>query len=176
MAEFKLVGIMRKRPPLVQVLFDVQFRNSNPEPRWFLMPDKLNSPWATGSGGVDGVEVFEFTGKGRAIVGHFHGTQGFLALLVPAGAVLTIRRFTLPMWNEAPKGKVSIEVVMARSLTIGGEDALAWFKRDPTSETESDVTTEVGRMLGARATPDRNEVTISTDVDRIMTVRVPLGK
>jgi hypothetical protein len=176
MAEFKLVGMMRKRPPLVHVLFDVQFRNSGPGPRWFLLPDKLNSPWAAGGGGVDGVEVFEFTGKGRAVVGHFQGTQGFLALLVPAGAVLTIRRFMLPLWNEAPKGEVSIEVVMAPNLTIGGEDAFAWFERDPASEAASDVTTEGGRMLGTRHTPDRSEVTISTDVERLMTVRVPLGK
>lgn len=175
-AEFKLSGIMRRRPPIVSVMFDAEFRNPNSEALWFLVPGHLNSSLLSRPGGVDGVEVFELTGRGRVVVGHFQGTQDFVALLLPAGAAITIRRFTLQLWQQLPAEEVSIEVVFAKSVTAGGEDASAWFGMNPASDASADVTTEGGRLVASKHTPDRGEVPLTVDEDRRMTIRVSLGE
>ncbi len=87
-AEIKFREMHFRKPPLVELIFDVVLRNDRTEPRWFLLPSNLN-PEKTGiptKGGVDTLEVSEPRGNGRVIIGHFLGTGGFQALLLPTHA------------------------------------------------------------------------------------------
>jgi len=84
-----------RKPPLAELYFDIVLHNDRAEPRWFLLPGNFGpgtSPLGT-RGGVDTVEVFAPHGSGRVIVGHFLGTGGFQALLLPAHAQIRLRMF-----------------------------------------------------------------------------------
>src|SRR5205807_5393294 len=108
-------------PPLAELYFDVTLRNDRTAPRWFLLPSNLGSGMAAiGKKGVDTLEVFAPQGQGRVIVGHFLGTGGFHALLLPPRAEVRLRLFPISDWGDPP-ANLEIEIVMARQLTIGGE-------------------------------------------------------
>src|SRR5436309_15143815 len=73
-------------------------------------------------GGVDTLEVFAPRGQGRVIIGHFLGTGGFQALLLPPQAEVRLRLFPISYWGDPPD-RLRIEVVIARTFSIGGERA-----------------------------------------------------
>ncbi len=151
-----------RKPPLAELNFDIVLRNDHTGPRWFLLPSNLGpgiSALLT-KGGVDTVEVFAPHGSGRVVVGHFLGTGGFYALLLPAHAQVRLRMFPISYWGDVPD-HLQVEVVTAKRLTIGGEPAAAWFKHNPTCSTRADITESVlsqTRMIGSRHTPDGKEV------------------
>jgi hypothetical protein len=147
------------------VLFDVKITNPDAASHWLLVRDQLDSPWELESATANGVEVLELTGPGRVVIGHFHGNQSFLALLLPPRATIKIHRLALSLWNREPSGNASIHVLVANNLTIGTEPAYAWFGINPESEKLADVTTENGKMRGNRFTPDRRELPIHMDVE-----------
>ncbi len=161
-AEIKFLGMHLRKPPLAELNFDIVLRNDHTGPRWFLLPSNLGpgiSALLT-KGGVDTVEVFAPHGSGRVVVGHFLGTGGFHALLLPAHAQVRLRMFPISYWGEVPD-HLQVEVVTAKRLTIGGEPAAAWFEHNPTCSTRADVTESVlsqTRMIGSRHTPDGKEV------------------
>src|SRR5882724_10088163 len=161
-AEIKFRELRMRKPPLVELYFDIVLRNDRPEPRWFLLPSNLG-PGTSGlltKGGVDGVEVFGPRGKGRAVIGHFLGTGGFYALLLPARAEVRLHMFPISYWGELPD-RVQVEVVTAKRLLIGGEPAAGWFGLNPTSSAGADITESVlsqNRMISSRHAPDRKEV------------------
>jgi hypothetical protein len=170
--EIKFRELRMRKPPLVELYFDLVLRNSRTEPRWFLLPGNLgpgNSALLTKSG-VDGVEVFGPRGSGRVIVGHFLGTGGFYALLLPARAAIHLQMFPISYWGDLPD-QLEVEVVTAKSLTIGGEPASAWFGLNPASSARADITENVlsqNRMISSRHTPDRKEVaTLSEEESRL---------
>lgn len=170
-AEIKFQEMRWRKPPLVELYFDVLLRNDRAEPRWFLLPSNLGpgtSSVAT-KGGVDGVEVFAPRGQGRVIIGHFLGTGGFHALLLPAHAALRLRMFSISFWGDLPD-QLQVEVVTAKHLTIGGEPAAAWFGLNPACSARADIAENVlsqTRMLRSRHTPDRKEVaTLSEEESR----------
>src|SRR5712691_6843781 len=102
--EMKFLEKQYERPPKVTLLFDISLYNRRPEPRWFLLPDNIfPSSGGVKSGGVNGIEVFALSGEGHVIIGHFQGTGGFQALLLPAGADVTIRRFPITAWEKLPE-------------------------------------------------------------------------
>lgn len=176
MAEFKLIGLVRRRPPLVNVMFDASFHNSSSDDRWLLVPDRLNSRFLSAPGGIEGLEVFELTGPDRAIIGHFLGTQGFVSMLLRAGATLSVRRFTLQLWADSPSRELLIDVVLARKISLAAEDALTWFNMNPAIATRAEVTTEGGRLLHSKHTPDYREVELAADIDHRMTIHIPLDQ
>jgi hypothetical protein len=170
-AEIKFRELRMRKPPLVELYFDVVLRNDRAEPRWFLLPSNLGPGTSAllTKGGVDGVEVFGPRGKGRAVIGHFLGTGGFYALLLPARGEVRLRMFPLSYWGDLPD-QLLVEVVTTKRLTIGGEPAAAWFGLNPTSSTRADITESVlsqNRMIRSRHTPDRKEVaTLSEEESR----------
>src|ERR1700730_17082211 len=119
-AEIKFREMRLRKPPLVELYFDVLLRNNQAEPRWFLLPSNLSSESAPAGakGGVDGVEVFAPHGKGRVIIGHFLGTGGFQALLLPAHAEVRLRMFPISYWGDLPD-RIQVDVVAAKRLMIG---------------------------------------------------------
>ena len=161
-AEMKFQEMRRRKPPLVELYFDVLLRNDRAESRWFILPSNLapgTSSVAT-KGGVDVLEVFAPSGTGRVILGHFLGSGGFYALLLPGHAELRLRMFPFSFWGDLPD-RVRVDLVVARSFTIGGERARAWFGVNPMCSARADVAESLlshTRMLRSRHSPDHKEV------------------
>lgn len=178
LAEIKFRELRMRKPPLVELYFDIVLRNDRPEPRWFLLPSNLG-PGTSGlltKGGVDGVEVFGPRGKGRAVIGHFLGTGGFYALLLPARAEVRLRMFPISYWGDLPD-RLLVEGVTAKRLVIGGEPAAAWFGLNPTSSPRADITESVlsqNRMISSRHTPDRKEVATRSENESRFKLEVSL--
>ena len=161
-AEIKFLGMHLRKPPLAELNFDVVLRNDQTGPRWFLLPSNLGPGTSAPltKGGVDTVEVFAPRGSGRVIVGHFLGTGGFYALLLPARAEVRLRMFPISYWGDVPD-HLQVEVVTAKRLTIGGELAADWFKTNPKCSTTADIAESVlsqAGMISSRHTPDGKEV------------------
>jgi hypothetical protein len=177
-AEIKFRELRMRKPPLVELFFDLVLRNDRAEPRWFLLPSNLGPGTSAllTKGGIDGVEVFGPRGKGRVVLGHFLGTGGFYALLLPARAEVHLRMFPISYWGDLPD-QLQVEVVTAKRLTIGGEPATAWFGLNPTSTVRADITESVlsqNRMIRSRHTPDRKEVATLSEEGRRFKLAVSL--
>lgn len=168
------------KPPLVKLYFDVVLRNNRAEPRWFLLPKSLGAgmPSLGTKGGVDGIEVFAPRGKGRVIIGHFLGTGGFQALLLPGGAKVRIRLFRISFWGDLPE-HIQVEVLTAKRLTIGAEEVNAWFGVSPLSSNMADIGERADnpmRILSARHTPDNKEVATVIEEDQRFKLQVALNR
>jgi hypothetical protein len=169
-----------RKPPLVDLYFDVVLRNKRAESRWFILPSNLGpeSRATPAKGGVDGVEVFAPRGKGRVVIGHFLGTGGFYALLLPARSEVRLRLFPISFWGDLPD-QLQIEVVMAKSFIIGAEKAETWFGASPASSPKADIMEDSlnhRRMLSSRHTPDHKEVSTSIEEDSRVAVLVSLKR
>ena len=177
-AEIKFREMHFRKPPLVELILDVVLRNDRAQPRWFLLPSKLY-PGQTGipiKGGVDTLEVLAPRGKGRVIIGHFLGTGGFQALLLPAHAEIHLRALPISYWGDVPD-HLQIEVLVAKRLMIGGESARAWFQVNPMCSTKADISETASgtrRMLRSRHTPDNREVTTHIEPDQRIKLQVSL--
>jgi hypothetical protein len=177
-AEMMFREMRYRKPPLVELIFDVVLRNDRAQPRWFLLPSHMypEKPGIPFKGGVDTLEVFAPRGKRRVIIGRFLGTGGFQALLLPAHAAVRLRMFPISYWGDVPD-QLQVEIVIAKSLTIGGEDAATWFKLNPTSSAGADISenpTNSSRMIRSRHTPDNREVATSIEQDQRITLQVSL--
>jgi len=176
--EIKFREMQFRKPPLVELVFDVVLRNERAQPRWFLLPSNLN-PEKTGipiKGGVDTLEVFAPRGKGRVIIGHFLGTGGFQALLLPAHAEIHLRALPISYWGDVPDS-LQVEVIVAKRLMIAGESARTWFQVNPMCSTKADIAeTASGQtaMPHSRHTRDNKEVTPLIDEDLRLELQVPL--
>ncbi|MFN2531944.1 MAG: hypothetical protein ABR555_11660 [Pyrinomonadaceae bacterium] len=177
-AEIQFHEMHFRTPPLVELVFDIVLRNNRTQPRWFLIPSNLN-PKESGipsTGGVDGLEVFAPTGKGRVVLGHFLGTGGFQALLLPAHGEIHLRALPISYWGDVPDD-LRVEIIVAKRLIINGESARKWFQVNPMSSTGADITEAISgrtRMLHSRHTSDHKEVTTVIDEDRRLNLPVSL--
>lgn len=179
-AEMTFREMRFRKPPLVELYFDVVLRNDRSEPRWFLLPSNLNSESMeiAAKGGVDTLEVFAPHGKGRVIIGRFLGTGGFQALLLPARSEVRLRFFPISFWGDLPD-HLEVEIVMAKRLMIGGEKAEAWFNVNPMCSARADIAESVlsqTRMLRFRHTPDNKEVATVIDEDRRLKPQVAIKR
>jgi hypothetical protein len=177
-AEIKFVDMRLGRPPLAYLTFDVRLRNDSGSSKWFLLPSNIGSGHEPigGKGGVDALEAFLLLRTGRVTLGHFLGTGGFNALLLPAHADIRLRRFPISYWGELPES-VSIEIVIAKSLTIGSESAESWFESIPLSSKNADILTDVDRAMRlgkTKHTPDNKEITPAMDVERRVALQVSI--
>ena len=176
----RFVNLKFGKPPLTELYFDVVLRNNRAGPRWFLLPRNLspdNTPLAT-KGGVDVLEVFAPKGKGRVIIGEFLGTGGFQALLLPPGAEVRLRGLKISFWGDLPDS-LQVEIVVAKSLLIGGERASNWFGLDPASSTRADISEwapDAGRHVRTKRTRDNKEVPTRIEEDRRLQVLVTIKK
>ena len=167
-----------RKPPLVELIFDVVLRNDRAQPRWFILPSNLNAekPGIPMTGGVDTLEVLAPRGKGRVIIGHFLGTGGFQALLLPAHAEIHLRALPISYWGDVPD-RVPVEVIVAKRLRIAGESARTWFQVNPMCSTKADISETANGQTAlphSRHTPDNKEVTTLIDEDLRLELRVPL--
>jgi hypothetical protein len=177
-AEIKFREMHYRKPPLVELIFDVVLRNDRAQPRWFLLPSHVypDKPGIPIKGGVDTLEVFAPRGRGRVIIGRFLGTGGFQALLLPAHAEIHLRMFPISYWGDLP-ANLDVEIVIARRLTIGVETAESWFGKNPMSSVTADISEAAEsamRISHTRRTPDNKEVAPTIEADRRFRIQVSL--
>ena len=164
----KAVELIRRRPPLAEVVMDVTLRNQEAAPRWFILPRSLPDD---GKGGVDVLEVSAAEGEGRAVVGRFLGGGGFYGVLLPAGAVVQLKALSFEVWEESPE-VLRFTARVASELSLGGEPARAWFAADPTSDSR--VAAERYKPLSVHRTADGKEVPAVLTGARDIAVEVAL--
>lgn len=150
------------KPPLVNVQLDVTLQNPAADARWFLIPDNVPDS-GPDDGGVTGVEPHEAKGEGRAVVGHFLGTKGFLAIQVAGGATVKLEKLTVRAWDESGwKGPLKLDVVVAKDVTVGGEPIAAWFgTTNPLSDARVKADVSKATRTKSRMTEDRGEVPVA---------------
>lgn len=177
--EITFAGRTPGKPPLVTLLFDVTLRNAESAPRWFVLPLSLPKDAgveAESDAGVAGVEVFEASGNGRAVLGKFLGTAGFQVVLVAPKAEVKLQRVGISYWQASPRkdlASLPIEVVIAKELTVGGEPAAAWFGTvDPLSGARVSADASAAKRAGSRMTEDRGEVPVVISEDRRVSLEV----
>ncbi len=176
--EIKFVEMKFRKPPLIELYFDVVLRNQAPEPRWFLLPRSMGPGQAglSSKRGIDVLEVFAPKGKGRVIIGEFLGTGGFQALLLRSGGEVRLRRLRISFWGDLPEN-VQVEILIAKNLLIGGEPASDWFGLDPASDSRADISEGVpdeARNVRTKRTPDNKEVPTQIEEDRRLQVPVAI--
>jgi hypothetical protein len=172
--EATFAGKRPARPPLLNVDVDVTLRNADSSPRWFVLPTYLPES-KEDRGGVDGVELHEMSGSGRAVVGKFLGTGGFQAVLLAPGAEVKITKLTVGVWQQGGplKGALPIEVVIAKDLTVGGEPAEKWFGTvAAASDKQVSGDFSKSRISGSKTTDDHGEVPVVFGGERRVTVDV----
>jgi hypothetical protein len=179
-AEIEFKQMRFGKPPFVELYFDVTLRNSRDEPGWFLLPSNLNpeSTSFAAKGGVDTLEAFAPRGTGRVVVGRFLGTGGFQAILLAAHAEVRLRLLRISYWGDLP-ARLRVEVVTAKRLRIGDEDAVSWFGINPESSVKADIAEDATgqtRSLRSKSTPDDKEVAATFDEDRRFELEVSLDK
>lgn len=180
LAEFRFVDEQFGKPPLIRFYFDAVLCNKSSKPKWFLLPSNLGPDRKTirTAGGVDAIEVFRPRGVGRVVIGRFLGNAGFQALLLRPGARVQLRRLQISYWGERPD-QLQAEVIVAKSLKIGGEDASRWFGIESRSRSKVDITenaTDTMRMVHSRRTPDNREVPVEIGESESLTLQIDLKK
>jgi hypothetical protein len=92
--EIDLTIVLFGKPPLVELQGEVNLRNDQAEPRWFLIPEALPDR-SQGEGGVYRMAVSAIEGPQRAVLARLSGTGGVWALLLPPGGRARITRLPI---------------------------------------------------------------------------------
>jgi len=165
------VSFGQAHPPFLRLLLDVTLENERQQPRWFLLGNA--SPATTG---IDSVHVYNL--GGQVIVGHFSGNGGFHALLLPAGARITLEKFPLRIAGNPP-AVIPFDVVTASAFTVDGEDAQAWFGMDATSSARASVSAQPLEsqrdVKFARHTPDYRKAAVTLAEDEHIHLEVKVS-
>jgi hypothetical protein len=170
--EIAFAGRTPAKPPMGTILVDVTLRNAESSARWFVLPGQL--PKDAEGEGVTGVEAWELSGSGRAVLGKWLGTAGFQTVLVAPGAEVKLQRVAIPVWKANDvKGPLAIEVVIAKDITVGGQPAAAWFeKTNPLSDSRASADVSKAKRAGSKMTEERDEVPVVFSEDRRITVEI----
>jgi hypothetical protein len=139
------------RPPLVALVADIALRNDGGQPRWWLVAATAGPRVApVASAGVHSVEVAPGDG---VVVGRFAGAAPFGALRLDAGGELTLRGWTVTVWDDPPVAEVELDVINAAEVIIGGRPVAEWLERGTWAGEDLDVL-EV-ELVDARREPVR---------------------
>lgn len=168
--EMQYCGVRMGKPPLKYLSFNVTMRNPADKPQWFLFPRALyeKAPAPQSQSGVDGAEIFSVTPRHSVTVAQFMGSirlqpesaGGFQALLLPAGAVITIRDFGISFWGDNFTS-LAVQVVLAEQVKIGSIPAERWAGDRLRSAGSADVSSKQIRMVRAKFTSHRNELPVT---------------
>lgn len=178
-------GMRPGKPPLKFLSFNITVRNLNDKPEWVLFPralyEKAGEP--AKQPGVDGVEIFSKLPERNVIVAQFLGSVrlqpesagGFQALLLPAGASISIRDFAIEFWgdNFSP---LPLHVVIANQVNLGKTPADRWARVNLLSAKSANVNTRQITMVRSRFTPRRNEIPVTIDKAGEITIPDALAK
>lgn len=110
------------KPPLKFLRFDVTLHNPSSNPRWLILPATLPYQGDTvpAPGGVETeLQVFLLSKHPRVLL--LYGVAGnFQAVLLPGQGWVTLRNLPIEAWWQEVPAKTDLEVIVARSVTIGG--------------------------------------------------------
>jgi hypothetical protein len=135
------------KPPLKHLYFQITFHNAAASPRWFVFPASFYEQPTTGpkNAGIFAAEVFSDS-EHKIMLVNLLGTYrsqpdsagGLKALLLPAGAVITLRDFMLSFWGDDPS-QFSIHVQIAGELKIGSVPLEEWVGTSLLSASSANV-------------------------------------
>ena len=129
------------KPPLARQVFDVTLTNPATAPRWLILPSTFpytgREDPAPGGREIE-VQAYRLSSKPRVVI--VEGVSAhFLALRLPGGGTVTLRGLAIESWwNEQPDA-VTLEVLVARQITVGGTPLAELVSEDPTSAAHADV-------------------------------------
>ena len=180
-AEMCYSGMKMAKPPLKHLHFDVTLHNAAAGPRWFIFPASFYEKPAAplNNAGIFAMEVLADP-ENKVIVASLLGTYrtqpdsagGVKALLLPAGAVVTVRDFSLSFWGDDPS-HFSIHLQIAQKLEIAGISLEQWIGRKFMSASAADVR-ELDIVAGKR-TPDNNELPVEVTQSSEFVIEKPLA-
>lgn len=182
--EMQYCGVRPGRPPLKYLSFNVTMRNQTKKAQWFLFPRAVyeKAPGPAPQSGINGAEIFS-TSDHKVTVAHFMGSirlqpesaGGFQALLLPRGAVITIRDFGISFWgdNFSP---LPLHVVIADQVMIGSVPADRWVEPGLLSARSADVSTREIGMVRSKFTQRDNELPVTIQKSAEVTVANAMAK
>lgn len=186
--EIQYCGARPGRPPLKYLSFNVTMRNQAKKARWFLFPRAVyeKAPEPAPQSGIDGAEIFSTPvdhPERKVTVAHFMGSirlqpesaGGFQALLLPPGAVITIRDFGISFWGDN-YSQLPIQIVIADQLMIGSIPADRWAGPGLLSTRSADVSTKEIGMVRSKFTQRDNELPVTIQKSGEITVANAMAK
>ena len=185
MVEMQYCGVRMGRPPLKYLSFNVTMRNLASKTQWFLFPRALyeHAPAAQSHSGVAGAEIFSVSPGRSVTVAQFMGSirlqpesaGGFQALLLPAGAVITIRDFGISFWGD-DFSSLSLQIVIAGQVMIGSLPADRWSGRRLLSANSADVSSKQISMVRSKFTQRGNELPVIIQKSDEITIANAMAK
>jgi hypothetical protein len=141
------------RPPKRVLWLDVTLENPSEDPCWALLPDRA-APAATQP--LSRIERYELPATVLALRGV---DAGAFALLVAAGATVTLRRLPLSVWDRAPD-TLQLEALTASGLTIDGDAAGA-----PAAQGEIDAAPLENQRAVVRTSGGLGQPPVAVELD-----------
>jgi len=182
--EVQYCGVRPGKPPLKFLSFNVTMHNLAAKPQWFLWPRALyeQAPGPQKESGVDGAEIFSAPER-RVTVAQFMGSirlqtnsaGGFQALLLPPGAVVTVRDFTVNFWGDS-FSPLPMQVVIADQVLIGSIPVDRWAGVSVLSARSANVSSRQIIMVRSKFTRRRNELPVTIQKSGEITVANALAK
>lgn len=183
--EMQYCGVRLGKPPLKYLAFNVTVRNLAAKPQWFLFPRALyeQAPSPPKQSGVDGAEIFSSKPDRNVTVAQFMGSirlqpesaGGFQALRLPAGAVVSIRDFSISFWGEN-FSPLPVQIVIADQLRIGSIPADGWAGVPLVSAQSADVSSKQLVMIRSKFTRRRSQLSVTMKRSGEITVANALAR
>jgi hypothetical protein len=156
------------KPPLKHLHFQLTLRNHAAGPQWFIFPAAFYDQATAGpkTGGIFAAEVFsdpEHRVKVLTLLGTYRsqpGSAGGLkALLLPPGAAIELRDFTLSFWGDDPAPlSVHVQVADEFEVKIGGIPLQQWVETKLLCAVIADV--QSLSMIASKQTADYRELPV----------------
>jgi hypothetical protein len=130
---FRFVDSEQATRPFKQVYVDMRLRNEADEPRWFVLPLNLATKREAPGGPVTYVNGSELRGDRSAVLVQVsgHAESACQAVLLGPRADVSIFGFKIESWPSPLPAALSIDVIIARKVTLGEEPLEAWLRPDP---------------------------------------------
>lgn len=181
--EMQYCGMRMGRPPLKYISFNLTMRNSTDKPQWFLFPAALyeKAQEARKNAGIDAIELFSDSPDHKVTVVYFMGTMklqpegagGFKGILLPAGAIISVRGFEISFWGE-PASPVPVQVMLADHVTMDGSPVEQWVGKSLLSAKTADVR-NLDRA-GSKMANDLKELPVEITKSGEITITDAMGK
>jgi hypothetical protein len=175
--DIRYVDIRRGKPPSATLYFDVHLRNPRLEQRWFLLPRSLDrGSDISRAGGVTSADIYEYgtTESGIVRLGDFRGNGGFAAVLLPAGADVSLRRFAVStMQTSGQLQPVSFPSIIVEQVVINGEPAETWFGGNAVTAKIVEIEADAGRKAHVHGGSNITELKVSLVSEERFTLEVP---
>jgi hypothetical protein len=140
-------------PSALWLLFDVELKNGDDRPRWFILPAhvRVDEPDAPPFS-VFGADVWRLNARVSLPYVRFIGSEGFQAVLLPASAAVRIHHVPVVWFGPAPAGTVTIRCAIVDDIEIEGESATVWLGADVTAPAAADADYDERDLVHSRKT------------------------